>query len=65
MEKPTFHIILNDQDRWAVEAEWSDGILERVHTFADHATAACWVAEHSESWFQIQRVLFATQSIRG
>jgi hypothetical protein len=25
MEKPIFHIILNDQDRWAVEAEWYDG----------------------------------------
>jgi hypothetical protein len=65
MEKPTFHIILDDRDRWAVEAEWYDGTLERVHTFEDHATAACWVAEQSESWFQIQRILFAARSIRG
>src|SRR5215831_1185392 len=36
MEKPTFHIILNDQGRWAVEAEWYDGTLERVMTFQDH-----------------------------
>ena len=66
MEKPTFHI-LSDQDRWAIEAEWYDGTLERVMTFQDHAaTAAYWVAEkHSESWFQIQLILFAARSIRS
>jgi hypothetical protein len=65
MEKPTFHIILDDRDRWAVEAEWYDGTLQRVHTFEDHATATCWVAEQSESWFQIQRILLAARSVRG
>ena len=65
MEKPTSHIILNDQDRWAIEAEWYDGTLERVMTFQDHATAAYWVAEHSKSWFEIQRILFAARSIRS
>jgi hypothetical protein len=34
-------------------------------TFQDHATAAYWVAEHSESWFQIQRILLAARSVRG
>jgi hypothetical protein len=58
-------IILNDRDRWAIEAEWYDGTLERVMTFEDHATAAYWIAEHSESWFQVQRFLFAARSIRS
>jgi|RhiMetdeSRZDD1v2_1073273.scaffolds.fasta_scaffold1963379_1 hypothetical protein len=56
MEKPTFHITLDDQDRWAVEAKQHDGTLECVQTFQDHATAASWVVEHSESWFRVRRI---------
>jgi hypothetical protein len=35
MQKPILYVILSDSDQWAVEAEWRDGTLERIDTFAD------------------------------
>ncbi len=49
--KPIFYIILTDRDRWAVEAEWPDGALERVDTFKDHSAAASWIATQSHAWW--------------
>ena len=47
---PLFHVSLSDRDEWVVEAEWPDGILQRVSTFKNHAAAARWVATASKSW---------------
>jgi hypothetical protein len=55
-EKPLFHVILSDRDEWVVEAEWSDGTLERVSTFRHHSAAADWIANQSEAWVAARRI---------
>jgi hypothetical protein len=55
-EIPRFHAILSDRDEWAIEAEWSDGTLERITTFKEHSAAVDWIANHSDAWVHVQRI---------
>jgi hypothetical protein len=49
-QKPLFHMVLSDGDRWFVEAEWPDGTIEQIDTFGRHIEAVNWVSTQSESW---------------
>jgi hypothetical protein len=53
---PIFHVILSDRDEWVIEAEWSDGTLERVTSFKDHSAATDWIADRSDAWIQLQQI---------
>ena len=55
-EKPVFHVILTDRDEWAVEAEWADGILERVITFKAHILATTWISTRSDGWLRVRGI---------
>jgi hypothetical protein len=55
-QKPFFYVVLTDRDRWAVEAEWPDGMLERVDTFQEHSSAASWIATQSDAWWVDRRI---------
>ena len=48
--KPIFCIVLADDDRWAVEAEWPDGTIERVDTFETYFDAMNWITTRSDEW---------------
>jgi hypothetical protein len=50
--KPIFCVVLSDGQRWAVEAEWPDGTIERIYTFTHHFEATDWIFDQSEKWFQ-------------
>jgi hypothetical protein len=50
--KPIFCLVLSDDQRWSVEAEWPDGTIERVNTFKGHLEAASWLKTQSESWLR-------------
>ncbi len=63
-EKPFFHVILSDRDKWVVEAEWSDRTLERVSTFGDYSAAADWIANQSEAWLAARRVQDIARELR-
>ena len=63
-EKPLFHVILSDRDLWVVEAEWPDGVLERIQTFQSHTSAATWVATQSEAWKHVQRISDVVRSLK-
>jgi hypothetical protein len=49
-QKPLFHVVLSDGDRWSVEAEWPDGTIEQIDTFKHHFEAVDWLSTRSESW---------------
>jgi hypothetical protein len=53
---PIFHVILSDRYEWVIEAERSDGTLERVATFKNHSAATDWIANRSEAWVQLQQI---------
>jgi hypothetical protein len=55
-QKPIFYVVLTDHDRWAVEAEWPDGTLERVDTFKEHWSATDWIADQSDTWVKVRRI---------
>jgi hypothetical protein len=63
-EKPLFHVMLSDRDLWVVEAEWPEGVLERVQTFQSHSSAATWVATQSEAWIQVQQIFDVVCSLK-
>jgi pterin-4a-carbinolamine dehydratase len=50
VEKPIFHVSLVDHDDWVVEAEWSDGTLERLITFKNYSAATDWIGTVSKAW---------------
>ena len=64
LEKPFFHILLSDRDKWVVEAEWSDSTLERVSTFTDHTAAADWIANQSDPWLAARRIQDIASELR-
>jgi len=48
--KPVFYLVQSDDDRWCVEAEWTDGTIERIDTFESHLDAVNWVTTLSGEW---------------
>jgi hypothetical protein len=47
-QKPLFHVVLGDGERWSVEAEWPDGSIEQINTFKHHHEAVDWLNAQSE-----------------
>ena len=56
--KPIFCLVLSDDQRWSVEAEWPDGTIEQVNTFKGYFEAASWLQTQSEPWLR-QRFISA------
>ena len=54
--QPLFHVLLSDRDRWVVEVAWPNGVLERIRSFKQYATAADWVTSQSEVWLRVQSI---------
>ena len=48
--KPVFYVVQSDDDRWCVEAEWTDGTIERIDTFEAHVDATSWITTRSDEW---------------
>lgn len=51
MRKPLFFVIKSAND-WTVEAEWPDGTIERVKTFAAELEALDWLSWQANAWLE-------------
>jgi hypothetical protein len=40
---PLFLVVLRDDDRWTIEAEWPDGTIEDVTKFKSYSDAWEWL----------------------
>jgi hypothetical protein len=49
---PLFSVVLRDDDRWTIEAEWPDGTIEQVTKFKAYSDARKWLNNGSQSWVQ-------------
>jgi hypothetical protein len=47
--------VLRVNREWTIEAEWPDGTIEIVETFADYFEALRWLSTQSTTWIE-QRV---------
>jgi hypothetical protein len=54
--KPIFCVVVRNDERRVVEAEWPDGTIEKIEVFNHKYEAADWIASQSEDWLQ-ERVL--------
>jgi hypothetical protein len=48
--------VLRDGARWTIEAEWADGTIEIVETFADYFEALRWLSTQASAWIE-QRIV--------
>lgn len=51
-QKPIFCVVLDNGQRWTVEAEWPDGTIEQIVTFRGYLEALTWVSNRAEAWLQ-------------
>ena len=47
---PIFCIVLEEGNRWQVQAEWPDGTIEQVYKFDAGREALHWVKTQSSTW---------------